>query len=162
MSVMRISPCIILKKGVIFFVFYTTNPHKRSLSNGQASSHWANLTSGHRVNEQQSSAQPLDGCSARGCIIQFLDSCQPDERGVQSATQTVIQTRIQLHPDKKWRNEPPSLIWLMLDPCLSDSLSGGFKPHLYGWHESKNWIVQYLRQPIAQPLFRERSQGSVV
>ncbi len=30
----------------------------------------------------------------RGGTIQFLDSCQPDEGGVQSATQTVTQTRI--------------------------------------------------------------------
>ncbi len=27
----------------------------------------------------------------------------------------------------KW-NEPPSLVWLTLDACLSDSLSGGFNP----------------------------------
>ncbi len=42
----------------------------------------------------------------------FLDSCQPDKGRVQSATQTVIQARIQL----------------TLDPCLSDGLSGGFNP----------------------------------
>ena len=42
-------------------------------------------------------------------------------------------------------NESPSLVWLTLDPCLSDGLSGGFNPpHLYGWHESKNWIVPCL------------------
>ncbi len=27
-----------------------------------------------------------------------------------------------------WRNELPSLVWLTLDPCLSDGLSGGFNP----------------------------------
>ena len=36
-------------------------------------------------------------------IILFFDSCRPDEGGVQSATQTVIQTRIECHLDTESR-----------------------------------------------------------
>ncbi len=84
-----------------------------------------------KISGQHVIAFQLSSCFfnfSRGGVIQFLDSCQPDEGGVQSATPTAIQTRIKLHPYKEWRNEPPLLIWLTLDPCLCDGLTGGFNP----------------------------------
>ena len=44
-----------------------------------------------------------------------------------------------------WRNELPSLVWLPLDPCLSDGLSGEFNPPFVWLTWIQNWIVLYLR-----------------
>ena len=67
----------------------------------------------------------------RGGIIQFLDSCQPYKWGVESATHTVVQTRIQRQWFKGGR------VWSchtneVQDPdCgfnVSDAREGGFDP----------------------------------
>ncbi len=61
----------------------------------------------------------------RGGTIQFLDSCHPGEGGVQSATQTVTQTRIWLaiHLGSclyGGMNCPPSSDWRWILICMAD------------------------------------------
>ncbi len=43
-----------------------------------------------------------------------------------------------------WRNELPSLVWLTLDPCLSDGLSGGLNPPFVWLTWIQKLIVLYL------------------
>ncbi len=69
----------------------------------------------------------------RYSTIQFLDSCQPYKWGVKSATQTVGRQGSNVSQTRegssfRHTDETPNplfLVWLELDPRLSDGLSGG-------------------------------------
>ncbi len=59
----------------------------------------------------------------------------PPRQGVEGSFQSHIYEPLlpvrSVDPTSVWGNELPSVVWLMLNPCLSDGLSGGFNPFVW-------------------------------